>query len=54
MSPTKRRRINMMLNAYLTFHAKKFDQHCREVTSWLYLFEWARLGGQKSEVIHGR
>lgn len=53
LSPQQRKRVMLMFHAYLTYHARKIDQGQRTVQSWLYLLEWARLGGKPSEVIHG-
>jgi hypothetical protein len=53
MSERKRKRIWCMLNAYLTFHAKKLPRVARENTCWYLLLVWASLGGTQDEVIRG-
>jgi hypothetical protein len=50
VSARKRKRCHYMLHAYLTFHARKVPERAREVTAWLYLLGWARLGGKPDEV----
>lgn len=47
----KDRRCIAMLHAFLHFHARKLPQPGRELSSWVYLMEWARLGGKPDEVI---
>lgn len=47
------RRAMMMIRAYIVYHARKAEQARREAESWLYLLEWARLGGNSSDRIPG-
>lgn len=49
----KRRRMHAMCWARLTYAMRAIPAARRELTSWLYLMEWARLGGQPEEVPHG-
>lgn len=46
MTAHKQRRIHMLLWAILLYSARKVPERARERTSWLYLLEWARLGGK--------
>lgn len=57
MTPTKpihwrkRKRVMAMMWAYLVFAARKLPIQGREPQCWLYLLEWASLGGTPDEVI---
>jgi hypothetical protein len=47
----KRKRVHAMMWAHLVFHARKLPVADRDAKCWLYLLEWASLGGTPDEVI---
>ena len=52
-STSEQYRTTLLLYAGLFYSMRNEPRGPREVLSWIYLLEWARLGGKQSEVAYG-